>query len=443
MAVCARRSHLPPRALELARRLADRPGLVVLGPGFGLGARYVACDPIAEAFTQDPEPALGVDSTLGPHGTAPRWVGLLPYEACRHLERCGSTRVRDERPAPPFSVPRWLRYAAVAIITDHVLIVGDDQASVDRLARWLDRPERRCAVGAELVGAEPAQRHAERIRVALRHIAAGDVYQVNLARRFDLALRGATLEHFAALERAAPAPYGFSLSLAGLGCAGSSPELFLRTTVDGRVLTAPIKGTRPRGTDAASDAALLTTLDGDPKERAELVMVIDLERNDLGRVSAPGSVRVAAMPHVVTHPTVHHRLAVVVGRIRDGTTRGELLAAMLPSGSVTGAPKVRAMELIAALEAHRRGLYTGAYGVLRRDGTLTLAMAIRTLVRDGEVGHYFAGGGIVADSDPEREVLETAWKARQLAALWEDGGARGVAGPGDDRRKLVRFLPER
>jgi anthranilate/para-aminobenzoate synthase component I len=180
-------------------------------------------------------------------------------------------------------------------------------------------------------------------------------------------------------------------------------------------MTSPIKGTRPRGTDAASDARLREELASDPKERAELSMIIDVERNDLGRVSAIGSVRAQA-PIVTAQGLVWHRRANVLGRLRGDVGRAELMAAMVPSGSVTGAPKVRAMELIARLEAQRRGLYTGGIGFLTHAGEMTLAMAIRTLtVRDG-IGHYFTGGGIVADSQPELELEETRWKARQLFA---------------------------
>jgi anthranilate/para-aminobenzoate synthase component I len=158
----------------------------------------------------------------------------------------------------------------------------------------------------------------------------------------------------------------------------------------------------------------MAALDADPKERAELAMVIDVERNDLGRIAVPGSVELIGRPRVITRGTVHHREATLRARLRPGLGRADLVRAMLPSGSVTGAPKVRAMEVIAALEAERRGLYTGALGAVFGDGTLRLSMAIRTLtVRDGE-GHYFAGGGIVADSDPVRELEETRWKALQL-----------------------------
>jgi anthranilate/para-aminobenzoate synthase component I len=162
---------------------------------------------------------------------------------------------------------------------------------------------------------------------------------------------------------------------------------------------------------------LALELDQDPKERAELVMIVDVERNDLGRVAEIGSVRLLRAPRVVTLPTVHHRVATVSSRLRPDITRTELLEVTLPSGSVTGAPKVRAMEVIARLEPHRRGLYTGAFGVLCHDGSLVLAMAIRTLTERGGQAHYFAGGGIVADSEPAREVEETQWKGVQIAAL--------------------------
>jgi anthranilate/para-aminobenzoate synthase component I len=180
---------------------------------------------------------------------------------------------------------------------------------------------------------------------------------------------------------------------------------------DGRLWTAPIKGTRPRAADPALDAELIRELDSDPKEIAELTMIIDVERSDLGRLAIPGSVRLVQPPTVVSHESVHHRVATIEALLPAATPRAAILSAMLPSGSVTGAPKVRAMQIIAELEAHRRGVYTGAFGFLKHDGTLELGMAIRTLTVQGDAGEYFAGGGIVADSVPEREVEETSWKA--------------------------------
>jgi len=178
--------------------------------------------------------------------------------------------------------------------------------------------------------------------------------------------------------------------------------------------TEPIKGTRPRGGDADQDEALARELDADPKERAELAMIIDVERNDLGSVCQVGSVDLAVPPQVVTHRTIHHRKARVVGRARSDVSRTQVLEAMVPSGSVTGAPKVRAMEVIRQLEDQRRGLYTGGLGFVAHDGSVTLTMAIRTLVLRGDRGYYWTGGGIVADSDPVVERQETAWKALQV-----------------------------
>jgi anthranilate/para-aminobenzoate synthase component I len=183
------------------------------------------------------------------------------------------------------------------------------------------------------------------------------------------------------------------------------------------LVTKPIKGTRPRGADAPEDRRLAVELSRDPKEVAELTMVVDVERNDFGRVAETGSVRVRGEPIVETYGSVHHRIATIVARMREGVSRQELLESALPSGSVTGAPKVRAMEVIAELESARRGAYTGGLGYLSHDGAMRLAMAIRTLTVASGVGHYFAGGGIVADSSAEREVLETRWKASQMTRL--------------------------
>ena len=169
-------------------------------------------------------------------------------------------------------------------------------------------------------------------------------------------------------------------------------------------------------------------------------MILDVERNDLGRVSVPGSVRLIEPPRVETHPTIHHRAAVLGGLLRRGTTPLAALRALFPSGSVTGAPKVRAMEVIASLEPSRRGLYTGAFGYVACDGSVNLAMAIRVLTMQKGEAHYFAGGGIVADSDPEAELDETRWKGKQIERLVTPDAARldsGLARPGSLPEKLA------
>nr|MDQ2647328.1 anthranilate synthase component I family protein [Myxococcota bacterium] len=258
---------------------------------------------------------------------------------------------------------------------------------------------------------EPGELHALRIERALAEIARGNVYEVNLARRLELSVEGAPWDLLSTLAGGGVPPHAFALRWDGLDVCAISPELCLRLEASGRLVTSPIKGTRPRHPEPAEDARLARDLDADPKERAELTMILDVERNDLGRVSRVGSVRVAEPPHVVSWPSVHHRLATLEAELTEGVSRAALLTAFLPSGSVTGAPKRRAMQLIRELEPHRRGLYTGVFGSIGHDGGLELGMAIRTLVSRGGVGHYFTGGGIVADSVPEREVEETLWKA--------------------------------
>jgi anthranilate/para-aminobenzoate synthase component I len=309
-----------------------------------------------------------------------------------------------------------------------VRVVGDERSAVDALHRLLRRAGRHVEATVRLrAGSEPDAEHRHRIARALELIRDGHIYQVNLARRIELDVRGRGIDLFSAMVRHARTPFGLAARLDDADIVSTSPELFVELAPDRLVRTRPIKGTRSRGNDAPEDARRIVELDLDPKERAELTMVIDVERNDLGRVAAIGSVRVPRAPWVETYGSVHHRVAEIVGRLRPELGRRDLLEAMLPSGSITGAPKVRAMEVIAALEAHRRGLYTGAFGVLAHDGSLKLAMAIRTLtVRDGE-GHYFTGGGIVLDSDPEREVAETRWKAVQVTRLISGPGQHVVA----------------
>jgi anthranilate/para-aminobenzoate synthase component I len=400
--------------LPLAWALSDRPGLVLLWSASG-GTSYVGCEPERLSARLDPEPELPIAALSGDFGSVPRWVGLLPYEARRSLERSTSAAL-DPRPAPHVPSVCWCRYGAMAEISDRgVRVVGDDAAAVARLARALSAEPRRrgCEIGAAQAP-EPGALHARRIRAALELIARGELYQVNLARRFRFRVSGHPLAQLERMTQRARAPYAALIRCPEVDVISTTPELFLRLEPNRRLLTAPIKGTRPRGRDAPSDALLAVELDADPKERAELAMIIDVERNDLGRVAMTGSVRLLGPPRVVTHPSIHHRVAQVAAQLRPQLGRRELLEAMLPSGSVTGAPKIRAMDVIAELEAHRRGLYTGALGVLSQDGGLQLAMAIRTLTIQGGEGHYFAGGGIVADSDPEREVEETLWKSVQM-----------------------------
>jgi anthranilate/para-aminobenzoate synthase component I len=423
MKLVARELPLAPNPLRLARRLSAYGPLTFLWSADASGPSFLGLHPSAWSEHFDPEPELELRAWPSELSFAPRWIGLLPYEACRQLERVAWTRTPDTRAEPHVRGPLWQRFGAVVCVGERVSVVGDDPHCVREVASQLlgasagdSAPEP--PLLTPLPG-EPAGIHAERVRAALELIRAGQIYQVNLARRLDFAARGRAVDLLELLCRDQRPRYAAALSwthpsLGGeLGVVSTSPELLLEQRADGRLLTSPIKGTRPRGRDLREDRQLAQELADDPKEQAELSMVIDVERNDLGRVSSIGSVRVRS-PRVVAQGLVWHRRADVIGRVRSGVTRSELLDAVLPSGSVTGAPKVRAMEVIAVLEAERRGLYTGGFGILNHRGELQLAMAIRTLsTRDG-IGHYFSGGGIVADSQPAREVEETHWKAQQL-----------------------------
>jgi anthranilate/para-aminobenzoate synthase component I len=308
----------------------------------------------------------------------------------------------------------------------HASIEGT-QGAVRRLARALDRgaaeSERRFAFAA-CDDRDGERHHVAAIRSVLDLIAKGDAYQVNLARQLRFAIAGDPLEAFVALCKVSPSEYHLYGSAGEHVISAHSPELALARSRD-RVLTRPMKGTRPRGRSAVDDQAMCDELARDPKELAELTMAVDLHRNALGRVAVPGTVRVRGGFRVQRSPTLWSRYAEVVATLKASASLDDVFAAVLPCGSVTGAPKVRAMQIIAALEPQRRGLYTGAYGALSSDGTrVVLAVAIRTLVISGASATYGSGGGIVADSLPHRELEETYWKARSIQNLASSQNAR-------------------
>jgi para-aminobenzoate synthetase component 1 len=248
------------------------------------------------------------------------------------------------------------------------------------------------------------------VRRAMQYIAAGDVFQVNLSQRFTAGLKSHPAEIYRRLVRQSPATYGAYLGYEDFAIISNSPELFLRVTPDRRIVTRPIKGTRPL--EPGMDLALRDSV----KDQAELNMIVDLERNDLGRVCRLGSVEVAERRAIEALPTVYHGVATVRGTLRDDVTFADLLRATFPGGSVTGAPKIRAMEIIDELEPVRRGPYCGAIGYLDADGNMQFNLAIRTMVaKDGRL-YIPVGGGIVADSDPAEEYAETLVKAKAMFA---------------------------
>ena len=393
-------------AWEVARRLAHLPELVFLDSAMarpGSVSRIAACpEEVVEGETAADWQRLreAIQSRAGGPGMA---AGYIEYEGRFRFGLYGRvlTFFHDDA--------RWVDAGGLAEMLGEKAAAGDEGICF--------RPEM------------AAEDYEAMVRRAQEYIASGDIYQVNLAHRFSGPWSGdpaQALGFYARLRRCSPAPYGALICGERRVIVSSSPELFLQ--MEGReVVTRPIKGTRARGGDAAADAAAERELGASAKERAELVMITDLERNDLGQVCEYGSVEVRELLKLERYAQVHHMVSTVAGRLRDGVDHIEALRACFPGGSVTGAPKKRAREIIAELEPGKRGVYTGAMGCLGYDGRSAFNIAIRTAVleRDGEA-HFHAGAGIVADSQPRQEWEETLWKASGMLRA-----AEGEAHPGN------------
>jgi len=265
--------------------------------------------------------------------------------------------------------------------------------------------------------------YVDAVRAIKERISRGDIYQANLTQRFHATTSSDPVALYQALREVNPAPYGCYLDLGECLIAGQSPELFL--SIRGRsVETRPIKGTRPRGATEVLDEQLKRELVDSAKDQAELVMITDLLRNDLGRVCQPGSIEAGDTTRLESFPKVHHLVSIIRGELAHGRSLADVLQATFPGGSITGAPKLKAMEILDGIEPVARGPYTGAMGLIGFDGSVDLNVAIRTFVIRGQDVYFGAGGGIVADSDPEDEYAESLAKARgMLEAL-----ARAAAG---------------
>lgn len=387
--------------VEVASRLRHVPGLVF----FDSAGNRPASD----------GPAVSIVAA------APRRIlrGSIDEAADRSaLEACLAEAASEPRPDCGFPLGGlcgWVDYEGSFVFGEYpeMLIHGeaDGWHEVGGLSRLLREPE------VERVELGPVVAHSGRggfvgmVERAREMIAAGDIYQVNLSQAFDAELRGGSLfPLYELLREASPAPMAAWLSLDGREVLSSSPETFLRISGRG-IETRPIKGTRPRFADPADDRRSAYELQTSPKEIAELVMITDLLRNDLGQVCEFGSVAVDAMLRLETLEQVHHLVSVVSGRLGDGIGPVEALARCFPGGSITGAPKRRAMELIAELESSARGIYCGAIGYFGFNGESQFSIAIRTMVREGGRLRFQTGAGIVADSDAGAEYEETLHKA--------------------------------
>jgi anthranilate synthase component 1 len=363
-------------------------------------------------------PSLGLPFTGG-------WAIFLSYEMAEEVE-------------PRLSLPRsGLPWRAFALRTPCALIHERVQGRVIAVAEadsahLLDRLE----ADAKQAAAEPdapdagfpvrsiteedPDIHLERVRRGKEYIAAGDIYQTNLSRPWRVELEsdpdvGALYNRLCTTN---PAPFAALAQWRGAAIVSSSPERLLR--VEGRrVDTRPIAGTRPRSRRPEADIAEMTALAAHPKERAEHIMLIDLERNDLGRVCEAGTVQVDELMTIESYAHVHHIVSNVTGQLRSDVTPIEAVRAVFPGGTITGVPKFRCMQIIAELEGVGRGAYTGSLGYLNRNGTMDLNILIRTMTLIGREIGFRAGGGIVADSEPRRELGETRAKARGLLAAFE------------------------
>jgi para-aminobenzoate synthetase component 1 len=278
-------------------------------------------------------------------------------------------------------------------------------------------------VGGKITANMSAEQYMQAFFAVQRYLHAGDCYQVNLAQRFCALARGDALGAYRALRRMSPAPYSAFLSFSGTQVLCASPERFLHVH-NGRVETRPIKGTRPRSPDAEKDRQLADELRQHPKDRAENLMIVDLLRSDLGRNCTPGSVCAVNLFEVESFANVHHLVSVVEGQIAPGRDALDVLRDCFPGGSITGAPKQRAMQIIDDLEPNRRGVYCGAIGYVGFDGNMDTNIAIRTLVYAGGEICCWAGGGIVADSEGAAEYQETFDKAALMLRLLEQYGGQ-------------------
>lgn len=356
----------------------------------------------------------GPTETVNPEGpkpsAVPQWIGYIAYDAFWSAPVRGTPRFERSKD-PIVFFRRYPALLAIDHLDGHAWIVGDDEAACKDFRKRLEHLHEPRTIQPTVgpLSIDDAAEHRATIVRALDYIARGDVYEVNLARRWSARFEGSAFELWRAMRNASRVPLGMFLDAGRRVVLACTMERFVRWHAgSGTLVTRPIKGTIRR--EAGDDEAPKRLL-ADPKERAEHSMIVDLMRSDLGRVAETGSVRVDAPLAVEPFTGLYHLVSTVSCATRPEVDLPSILQAIFPPGSVTGAPKIRALEIIEELEQHPRGVYCGAVGFVDHDGGLSLAVAIRTAtVQAGEV-HYWAGGGIVEASDPDREVAETNLKA--------------------------------
>jgi para-aminobenzoate synthetase component 1 len=360
-------------------------------------------------------------------------VGYFSYDLGRLIEKIPATALDD------LDLPEcYLAFYDEVIAFDHLnneqYLAAGSEAGIERLRRVIDTP------ASNEPGKLPGNyeksllksnftrgQYLSAVDKTREYILNGDIFQANISQRFVTSLSLPAYDIYRRLRSINPAAFAAYLNFDEVKVISSSPERFLR--LDGNCIqTRPIKGTRPRGKTAAEDDRLAGELLASPKDRAENIMIVDLERNDLGRVSRHGSVKVKELASLETYSTVFHLTSTVEGTLQPGKDRIDLIRSAFPGGSISGAPKVRAMEIIEELEPTRRSVYTGAIGYLGFDGGMDLNIAIRTILGIGDKAYFQVGGGIVYDSDPEAEYQETFDKAAALIEALDPSG-NSVGGP--------------
>lgn len=425
LALQARDPARYPALIESAasHRVAGRYDILFALPRRRLSARRHDREAVAAMFAALDEIPLDGGDGGEPLPYVGGWFFYLGYEMAGHFETA------LQLPASPHALPDFIALECpAAVIHDRAeactWLVAEDAGDLATLRADLD------TVAIPSTDIEPRWQWREaapqgflsavtRIRDYLR---AGDAFQVNLSRAWD----GELAEPLPAwllyqrLRQANPAPFAGLLHWQGSALLSSSPERLVQVA-GGQVATRPIAGTRRRGEDAAADAALQAELLANRKERAEHIMLIDLERNDLGRICEPGSIRVDELMALESYATVHHIVSNIVGRLRSGIRSSQLLRAVFPGGTITGCPKVRVMQIIAELEGEGRGPYTGSMGYVSRHGRLDSNILIRSLLLEGRRARLRAGAGIVVDSRPEAELAETRAKAAGLLRAFGAG----------------------
>jgi anthranilate synthase component 1 len=368
-------------------------------------------DPVALA-----KQVLGRPRSPRQDGFSGGLVGAISYDAVRHFDA----------PTHPKNPPHYVMgLYEDAIVYNHLagqvayVTHGEDRSQDVLSAAEAPEPKPEPLTIGPVQSSKSRDEFVDMVKETKRRIRDGETYQTVLSRRFDASYRGNPDSLYEQIRVRNPSPYMYYLDFGATKIVGSSPEMLVRVE-RGLVETFPIAGTRPKGSDAKADLRLKRELAADPKENAEHLMLVDLARNDVGRVSDYGSVQVPEYRQVESYSSVHHLVSRVTGRLRKDQTALDAFQSIFPAGTVTGAPKIRAMQIIDELEGAPRGFYAGAVGYFGRNGDLDTAITIRTLVADDD-GHLSvqAGAGIVQDSDPDREFDETQHKANAILSFLE------------------------